>query len=67
MPVAIDGTTMFRPGCSDAWNLPSRSTTQAFCCGTTFTAFTTNVTATTSRTTAISDSPSMKGNGMEFS
>jgi hypothetical protein len=32
-----EGTRKFRPGASVAWYLPSRSTTQAFCWGTTLT------------------------------
>src|ERR1700686_3784475 len=33
----MNGIRMLAPGGSTAWNLPRRSTTHAFCCGTTFT------------------------------
>src|SRR5262245_9659233 len=32
---SINGMITFRPGSMTSWNLPSRSTTHAFCCGTT--------------------------------
>src|SRR5580765_7145884 len=37
-----NGMMMFRPGSSTWWNFPRRSTTQAFCCGTTRTPSITN-------------------------
>src|SRR4051812_14901860 len=43
---------MLRPGVSVAWYLPRRSTTQAFCCGTTFTPWMTKITTITARTAA---------------
>ena len=52
---SMNGMTMLSPGCSTAWKRPRRSMTQAFCCGTTLTAFMTKVTATTRMTIAISD------------
>ena len=36
---------MFSPGSRMAWNFPRRSTTQAFCCGTTRTPSMMNTTA----------------------
>src|SRR4051812_13857248 len=33
--LSMNGIRMLGPGGSTAWNLPRRSTTQAFCCGTT--------------------------------
>src|SRR5438445_11136873 len=41
----MNGMMMFRPGSSTPLNLPSRSTIQAFCCGTTRTPSTTNTAA----------------------
>src|SRR5262245_61339121 len=45
---------MFSPGASVAWNFPRRSTTQACCCGTTFSERTTKMAAMTNRMIAIS-------------
>src|ERR1700693_5248567 len=41
----MKGTMILSPGSSVAWKRPSRSTTQAFCCGTTRTPSITNTTA----------------------
>src|SRR5690606_18304945 len=48
----MNGIRMLSPGPSTALNLPSRSTTQACCCGTTFNAWVTNTTAMASTTRA---------------
>ena len=50
----MKGTKKFRPGASVAWYLPKRSTTQAFCCGTTLTERVMKMTAMTRRMMAIS-------------
>ena len=49
---STNGTRKLSPGVSVPWYLPSRSTTQAFCCGTTLIARTTKVAAMTTRTRA---------------
>src|SRR5690606_24225550 len=49
---SMNGTRMLSPGPSTAWNLPSRSTTQACCWGTTFNACVTKTTASASTTRA---------------
>jgi len=48
------GTMKFRPGASVLLYLPRRSTTQAFCCGTTLTERAMKITATTNTTIATS-------------
>src|SRR5690606_25491513 len=48
----MNGTRMLSPGPRTLWNFPSRSTTQACCCGTTFTACATKTTASASTTRA---------------
>jgi hypothetical protein len=48
---------MFRPGSSTSWNLPSRSTTQACCCGTTRTPSTTNAITNATIATPIENTP----------
>ena len=40
----------FNPGLSTAWNFPRRSTTQAVCCGTTFTDCVAKITTATTKT-----------------
>src|SRR6478752_418887 len=49
---SMKGTTMFRPGASVAWYLPSRSTTQACCWGTTLMVLKTNTSAMMKMTSA---------------
>src|SRR5215218_9158050 len=46
----MKGIRMFRPGVSVPWYLPRRSTTQAFCCGTTLSARKPKMTAMMIRT-----------------
>src|SRR5215475_2208473 len=48
---------MLRPGCSTSWNLPSRSTTHACCCGTTRTPSTTNAITNAMMVTPIANTP----------
>src|SRR6478609_8642587 len=52
--LSTKGTRKFRPGVRVAWYLPRRSSTQAFCCGTTLSVRTTKMPATMSRMKAIS-------------
>src|SRR6187431_1325420 len=47
---SMKGTRIFSPGVSVAWNLPRRSTTQAFCCGTTLSERATKIAAITRMT-----------------
>lgn len=48
------GTRKFRPGAREEWYLPRRSTTQAFCWGTTLIERVMKIAAMTNRMTAIS-------------
>src|SRR5438105_2330249 len=58
---------MFSPGSSTAWKRPTRSTTQARCCGTTRIALMTTIRATMKKTSVSSEKPLImnKSLGME--
>src|SRR5215208_244188 len=49
----MNGNRTWKPASRTAWNFPSRSTTKAFCCGTTTAVLTTTKTAKIARTIAM--------------